>query len=243
MKELNMVTTAQKSLHKGGIEVNKAVVSDVVQVLERHNPRLSKLALAATGKLMAVVSAATARLSAEQQQRIVSDEKELGQAVAAIVANLVDKSSHDLEEVPVGNAVEVSTGTGLVEALSIEEGRRRLAEFATPARVEDWAGPVAGPGDIEKMFGTKRSTLHDWQKRGAVIGLLRGERKHVFPLAQFVDGRPIEGMSRITKLIPNSRVAWQWLLQTKPSIGGAPLDRLKKGHLDEVLDAAARDFG
>jgi hypothetical protein len=50
-------------------------------------------------------------------------------------------------------------------------------------------------------------------------------------------------MSRITKLIPNSRVAWQWLLQTKPSIGGAPLDRLKKGHLDEVLDAAARDFG
>lgn len=238
-----MVTAAQKSLQRGGIEVNKAVVSDVVQVLERHNPRLSKLALAATGKLMAVVSAATAGLSAEQQRLIVSDEKELGQAVAAVVANLVDRSRHDLEEVPVGNAVEVSTGAGLGEALSIEEGRRRLAEFTTPARIEDWAGPVAGPGDIEKMFGTKRSTLHDWQKRGAVIGLLKGERKHVFPLAQFVDGRPVEGMSQITKLIPNSRVAWQWLLQTKPSIGGAPLDRLKKGHLDEVLDAAARDFG
>ncbi|WP_436285933.1 antitoxin Xre/MbcA/ParS-like domain-containing protein [Rhizobium sp. LjRoot258] len=53
---------------------------------------------------------------------------------------------------------------------------------------------------METRFGTKRSTLHDWQKRGAVIGLLRGERKHVFPIAQFVDGRPIEGMSEITKI-------------------------------------------
>jgi len=50
-------------------------------------------------------------------------------------------------------------------------------------------------------------------------------------------------MSQITKIIPNPRVAWQWLIQMKPSIGGTPLDRLKKGHLDEARDAAVRDFG
>ncbi|MBB3595134.1 hypothetical protein FHX08_005544 [Rhizobium sp. BK529] len=238
-----MVATARKSQHNGGIEVDKAVVADVLKVLARHNPRLSKTALAATGKVVAAISAATARLSAEQQRRIAADEKELAQAVEAVVASLAEKSGRNLEEVPVGEPLEVSTGQGLGQSLNIEEGRRRLAEFATPARIEDWAGPVAGPGDIEKMFGTKRSTLHDWQKRGAVIGLLKGERKHVFPLAQFVDGRPVEGMSRITKIISNPRVAWQWLIQTKPSIGGTPLDRLKKGHLDEVVDAAARDFG
>ncbi|CCM78482.1 hypothetical protein [Rhizobium mesoamericanum] len=237
-----MVATARKSQHNGGIEVDKAVVADVLKVLARHNPRLSKAALAATGKVMAAISAATARLSAEQQRRIAADEKELAQAVEAVVASLAEKSRRNLEEVPVGKPLEVSTGTGLGQSLGIEEGRRRLAEFATPARIEDWAGPVAGPGDIEKMFGTKRSTLHDWQKRGAAIGLLKGERKHVFPLAQFVDGRPVEGMSRIRKIIPNPRVAWQWLIQTKPSIGGAPLDRLKKGYVDEVVDAAARDF-
>jgi hypothetical protein len=238
-----MVATARKSQHKDGIEINKAVVSDVVQVLARHNPRLSKTALKAAGQVMAAVSAATARLSAEQQRWIASDEKELAEVVEAIVASLADRSSHGLEDVPIRKPVEVNIGMGLGQPLSIEEGRHRLADFVTSVRLEDWAGPVAGPSDIEKMFGTKRSTLHDWQKRGAVIGLLKGERKHVFPLVQFVDGRPVEGMSRIAKLIPNPRVAWQWLIQTKPSIGGTPLDRLKKGHLDEVLDAAARDFG
>ncbi len=57
--------------------------------------------------------------------------------------------------------------------------------------------------------------LHDWQRRGAVIGLLKGERKHVFPLAQFVDGRPVEGMPQVTPIIRNPPVAWQWLIQTK----------------------------
>lgn len=68
--------------------------------------------------------------------------------------------------------------------------------------------------------------------------LLKGERKHVFSLAQFVDGRPVD----VTKIIHNRRAAWQWLIQPKLSIGGTPLDRLKAGHLDEVIDAAERDF-
>lgn len=161
----------------------------------------------------------------------------------AAVAELAAKPGHVLAEVSVEKPVEVSRGAGLGQSVDMEEGRRRLDEFATPTRIEDWAGPVAGPGDIEKKFGTKRSTLHDWHKRGAVVGLLKGERKHVFPLAQFVDGRPVEGMPQVTKIIRNPRVAWQWLIQPKPSIGGTPLDNLKMGNLDEVLDAAERDFG
>ncbi|NKC05436.1 hypothetical protein HED55_26980 [Ochrobactrum haematophilum] len=40
----------------------------------------------------------------------------------------------------------------------------------------------------------------------------------------------------------NPRVAWQWLVQPKSSIGVTPLDRLKQGHVSEVLDAAEPDF-
>lgn len=238
-----MVAATRKSHIGGSLEVNPAAVADVLKVLARHNPGLSKPALVAAGKVMAVVSAAAARLSVEQQRRIAADETELANIVEAAVAELAAKPDHALAEVSVKRPVEVSRGAGLGHALSMEEGRRRLAEFATPARIEDWAGPVAGPGDIEKMFGTKRSTLHDWHKRGAVIGLLKGERKHVFPLAQFVDGRPVEGMPQLTKIIRNPRAAWQWLIQPKPSIGGTPLDNLKMGNLADVLDAAERDFG
>ncbi|MBA8853387.1 hypothetical protein FHW20_004367 [Ochrobactrum intermedium] len=83
----------------------------------------------------------------------------------------------------------------------------------------------------------------DWYKRGAVIGLLKGERKHVFPRAQFVDGRPVGGMSEVTRIIGNPRVAWQWVVQPKLSIGGTPLELLKQGQVSTVPDEAERDFG
>ncbi|OHV82809.1 hypothetical protein [Rhizobium sp. LCM 4573] len=238
-----MVAITRKSQVDAGVGVHSAALADLLKVLARHNPGLSRPALVATGKMMAVVSAAAARLSVEQQRRLAADETELAHIVEVAVAELAAKPSQALVEVSVEKPVEVSRGAGVGQLVDLEEGRQRLAQFATPTRLEDWAGPVAGPGDIEKMFGTKRSTLHEWHKRGAVIGLLKGERKHVFPVAQFVDGRPIEGMSQITKIIHNPRVAWQWLIQPKSSIGGTPLDNLKKGNLDEVLDAANRDFG
>ncbi|MCA1868350.1 hypothetical protein HW571_22000 [Agrobacterium genomosp. 3] len=238
-----MVAATRKSQVGARIEMNPAAVADVLKVLARHNPGLTKPALAATGKVMAVVSAVAARLSVEQQRRIAADETELAHIVEAAVAELAAKPGRALTEIQMEKPVEVSRGAGLGQSVDLDEGRRRLAEFATPTRIEDWAGSVAGPGHIEKKFGTKRSTLHDWHKRGAVIGLLKGERKHVFPLAQFVDGRPVEGMPQLTKIIRNPRVAWQWLIQPKPSLGGTPLDRLKMGSLDKVLDAAERDFG
>lgn len=238
-----MVTSVRKSSEIARPVLNPAAIADVVEVLARHNPRLSKTALAATGRVFAAVTAATARLAADQQRRIVADEHALAQAVEVAVAGLVAEADVRLAPLPVGKSVEVSHGTGLPAPIDLDEGMRRLAAFAEPMRLEDWAGPVAGPADIEKAFGTKRSTLHDWQRRGAVIGLLKGERKHVFPLAQFVDGRPVEGMAQLTRVIRNPRVAWQWLIGTKPSIGGAPLDIMKHGRLDEVLAAAERDFG
>lgn len=238
-----MVAAARKSRSDGVIEVSSTAVADVVKVLARHNPGLSQTALAATSRVMAAVSAVAARLPPEQQRRIATDDKKLAQAIETAVAELAGKRRGELVELRIETPEEVSTGSGVGELVDIEEGKRRLTEYATSARLEDWAGPVAGPSEIEKRFGTKRSTLHDWQKRGAIIGLLKGERKHVFPLAQFVDGRPVEGMPQVTKIIRNPRVAWQWLIQPKPSIGGTPLDRLKKGCVDEVLAVAHRDFG
>lgn len=57
-----MVAATRKSHIGGSLEVNPAAVADVLKVLARHNPGLSKPALVAAGKVMAVVSAAAARL-------------------------------------------------------------------------------------------------------------------------------------------------------------------------------------
>ncbi len=238
-----VVATVRKSRIETRINVSSAAVADILDVLARHNPGISKAALKGTSKVVAAVTAASVRLSDEQQRRILSREKVLAETMESVVADLADKNPADLVRIETDKPVEVSNGEGLGDLLDDAEGRRRLAAIALPVRLEDWAGPVAGPSEIERQFGTKRSTLHEWQKRGAVVGLLKGERKHVFPLAQFVDGRPVEGMSEVVRRIGNPRVAWQWLIQPKPSIGGTPLDRLKKGHTSQVVEAAEHDFG
>lgn len=237
-----MVATVRKSGTGVHVNVSSAAVADILEVLARHNPGISRSALKSKSKMVAAVTAAAVRLSEENQRQILVHEKDLAQAMETVVADLAGQGDSRLIKLDVERPVEVSHGAGLGDVVDLEEGRRRVAEYATAVRLEDWAGPVAGPSDIEKAFGTKRSTLHDWQKRGAVIGLLKGERKHVFPLAQFVDGRPVKGMSEVTRIIRNSRAAWQWLIQPKPSIGGAPLDLLKAGQVNEVLAAAERDF-
>lgn len=238
-----MGLTARKSGGGNRGTVNRAAMDDILKVLARHNPSLSKAALKATGRVMAAVSIAMARLTAEQQRQIASHEDKLAEAVEAAVADLAGKGERPLKVLKIDRPVEVSQGADTGDLLDIEEGRRRLAAYAVPSRIENWAGPVAGPAEIERTFGTKRSTLHDWQKRGAVIGLLKGERKHVFPLAQFVDGRPVKGMSDVARIIRNPRAAWQWLIQPKSSLGGTPLDQLKAGNIDRVVAAADLDFG
>jgi hypothetical protein len=238
-----MVATVRKSGPEKQVNVSRAAVADILDVLARHNPGISRTVLKGKSRVVAAVTAAAVRLSDEQQRQILAHEENLVEAMGTAVADLADKSSENLIQLELDKPVEVSQGEGLGELLEEDEGRKRIAAIAAPVRLEDWAGPVAGPSEIERTYGTRRSTLHDWHKRGAVIGLLKGERKHVFPLAQFVDGRPIEGMSEVTRVISNPRVAWQWLIQAKPSIGGKPLDRLKQGHIAEVVAAAERDFG
>jgi hypothetical protein len=241
--ETKMSATIRKSPGGDGqIIVDAAAAAEIVKVLARHNPGASKAALTATKAFITAVTTVAARLGTKKQRVIVAHERELTEVVQAVVADLTARTPVALAPVRVAK-VEVSKGEGLGPLVDVEEGRRRLDAMAIPMRLEDWAGPVAGPRDIEAKFGTKRSTLHDWQRRGAVIGLLKGERKHVFPLAQFVDGRPVEGMTEITGIIKNPRAAWLWLIQPKPSIDGSPLDKLKKGRLDEVVAAARRDFG
>lgn len=229
----------------GQISRKKQKAESFLDVLMRRNPKLSRSALKTTDRAVTALAAAAGRLSPEQQQRIVAHEKDLTKAVEKVVLAIAARevSASDLIELDVQVPVEQSMGEGFGELLSEEEGQRRLEAYATPMKLEDWAGPVAGPGEIERDYGIRRSTLHDWQKRGAIIGLLKGERKHVFPLAQFIDGRPIEGMAQIRKIIEDPRVAWLWLIRRHPGTGRRPpLDSLKEGKIEEVVAVARQDF-
>lgn len=107
--------------------------------------------------------------------------------------------------------------------------------------IEEWAGEVAGSTYLEEHFRIPRSTLHRWQRRNEVIALRKGGRKHVFPLAQFIDGRPASGISEVMSAIGNPRLAWFWLTRPSPQLRGRiPIEVLKQDMVCDVVSAARK---
>lgn len=221
--------------------------ADLIGMIAKRSPNTSRTQIEALGRATAAVGAEIAKLTADQQRRLVARKA----ALRDLVVQALDTpdqaaSAEDRIILEPRGPVEVSQGEGLGELLTLEEGRRRVHDYAlaTGTTFESWAGATAGPVDLAHKLGVSRSTLHAWQTKRLAIGLLNGLRKTVFPLEQFVDGKPVAGIADVLAVIGEPRVAWMWLKEPSPLLNGAtPLARLKRGHLDEVLRAAQTNFG
>lgn len=215
--------------------------ADLIGMFVQRNPKSNRDDVTEVVKLVAEFSATAARLSPTARKRLLARKAEIKKVIAEIAAEPGAKSPPVtlVSKSPAG----VSQGAGLGEIVSLGEGRARLAAYATPAKLEDWAGPVVGATELERDFGIPRSTLHNWQKQGAVIGLLAGLRKHAFPTEQFVDGRPIAGLGDVVSAVGDPRTAWLWLREPNPALGGAaPLARLQAGGVARVIEVARANF-
>jgi hypothetical protein len=218
-------------------------VSDVEDVLRRRNPQAPNRDIDEISRLVETVTTALLSLSRSRRRRLAGHADDLASTLVEVLDRLDAQAQPGLAEsspAPFEGPLEFHEGKGLGGLLSRQEGLRRLD--AITLRMEDWTGPVAGPGELESRLGIARSTLQDWRRAGSVIGLLKGTRKHVFPLAQFVDGRPVEGLAQLQAIIGNARSAWLWLVE--PMAGGrpAPLERLKRGEIGAVMALARENF-
>jgi len=232
---------ARRSTAQGAAKMASPAAAGLIGMFAQRNPKSSRGELTEVGKLVAEFSATAARLSPAARKRLIARKAQFRKFIAEIVAE--PEAEPQTLKLVAKSAAEVSQGAGLGQVLSADEGRARIAAYATPAKVEDWAGPLAGPTELERDFSIARSTLHNWQKQGAVIGLLVGVRKHAFPTEQFVDGRPVSGLSPVVAAIGEPRTAWLWLRQPNPELGGiAPLARLKAGATEKVVEVARSNF-
>jgi hypothetical protein len=243
IKEASPMTAAhaRRTAAQAPTKMASPAAADLIGMFVQRNPTSNRGELMEVGKLVAAFSATAAKLSPAGRKRLIARKDQFEKLIAEIAAE-PDGTAEPLQLVAKSKA-ELSQGAGLGQPLSAEEGRARLAAYATPARVEDWAGPLAGPTELERDFGVARSTLHAWQKQGAVVGLLVGVRKHAFPTEQFVDGRPVAGLGAIVEAIGEPRTAWLWLREPNPRLAGAtPLARLKAGAIDKVVEVARLNF-
>lgn len=174
-------------------------------------------------------------LSATPRQAIHDDLTALAsEFVRRLAAEAVRRSNESA-----GEAAPLTVRTGGARGCAVLKAQDQQSDSL---RIEDWAGAVAGPTDLEAHFGIPRSTLHWWQRHNDVVALRKGARKHVFPLAQFIDGRPAPGIRQVLSLIINPRPAWLWLTSPSPRLGGRiPIEMRRQDLAAEVI-RAARDF-
>jgi Protein of unknown function (DUF2384) len=219
---------------------------EVRAALARHNPQVPTGEVRTMAKIIALVSDVLADLPESRRREIVRAKGRVREALIGATATPVRarEARSDGRASKAAGKVERSEGSGLGERIELEEGRARLDRYAVAKPLESWAGPVAGAGGIEQQLGIPRSTLNTWQKRGAVIGLLRGERKLAYPLEQFVDARPMEGIGAVLEIARDPRAAWLWLRQPHGALNGrAPLEVLRStGERERVVQVAERDF-
>jgi len=69
--------------------------------------------------------------------------------------------------------------------------------------------------------------------------LRKGLRNFLYPLRQFEQRRPVEGLDVIAPLFTSAEETWEWLVAPNRMTGGKPpIDKLRDGDVPLVKSAA-----
>ena len=136
--------------------------------------------------------------------------------------------------------VHFHKGSGLGPLVSLKEGKALLDEIAVDDDSTDWAASqlLAADHMVEKL-GISAATLESWRESGKVIAFRKDAQEFVYPARQFDHSRLVEGLDRVANYFPSPEEAWEWLVT--PNLyteSAAPIDRLRSGHIEEVIRAA-----
>lgn len=223
-------------------QVADRVAARVADALKNENS-LEAGSVALSASIAGAAAAAIVNLPAGARREVGKRQAELARRIRGLVEAFSDAPGRKKILLKIPDAVDPSKGEGLGTVVTGEEGERLLSELAVARKLEDWAGPVAGATELQRDLGIPRSTLNRWHHAGEVIALLKGTRKHVYPIEQFIDGRPAIGIGIVSTLASNHRVAWLWLRQPNPLLGNRkPIDLLKQDRLDDVIETAQTYF-
>lgn len=200
-----------------------ALATAVTKLLSEYDPTIRKPALRTAARLAGYLASSLAVQTQAVQRALPTIEDSLEPLAQAFLAQLLEEAQGRFD--PQLNRFKAVPP--------------RIRSPSPISLATDWAGPVAGPTVIERHFGIPRSTLFRWQKRNEAIALQTGSSRFVFPLKQFVDARPADGIAAMIAVFGDPRLAWQWLMAPNEKFGAiSPIDALLTGKAADVLAAA-----
>jgi hypothetical protein len=202
------------------VSLESALYAEVERILKENDPTIQLPAVRVASRLAAVIASQLASQTQVIQRSMLSLEADATDFANDFVADVVGAATQSVRK-------------------KLKRFRPEAIQEDTLQLADDWAGTVAGPTLIERHYGIPRSTLYRWQKLNEVVAISsRTSRKPVFPLKQFVDGRPVNGVADVVSIFGDQRRAWQWLVTKNTITNGAPIDALLRGEVESVVKAA-----
>jgi hypothetical protein len=205
---------------------------------------ISPLEALRTGRLEDVIDIAWDHEGQDPRQ-ILSTEDTSGDITGLLADNLADldhETSQPLDRPldDVRKGVRIVKGSGLGRLVSLEEGAALLDEITVDDDSTDWAASELLAADrMAEDLGISAATLDSWRDGGKVLAFRKDAHGFVYPARQFDRSRPIEGLDQVVRYFPSPEEAWEWLVTPNLYTGSAaPIDRLRSGHIDEVVPAA-----
>ncbi|MGF1527409.1 MAG: hypothetical protein ACFCBW_11535 [Candidatus Competibacterales bacterium] len=182
----------------------------------------------------------------------------LADAVRHAAAQLSAKAVAALASNPVAVASALAATATTLGAPSVKCGREEVIAGAEPVILDDAAAEarlgshtrksrevnLLSSDEVAERAGVKsRQSIHDWLKKGRIIGWEGAKRGLVFPAAQLDErGRPLAGLEQIRPFFADGYAAWVWLTTPLRALeGDEPLDRLRERDVEQVVAAALGD--
>ena len=183
-------------------------------------------------ELTAVVRNAAEHLNAGAIAALVANPMAVASALAITASTLSTPKTRSGSIESIAGATPVLDGD--------KESRERLDARTKKGRE---TGLLTSDGLAERAGLKTRQSIHDWLKKGRVLGWEGAKRGLVFPEGQLDErGRPLKGIDLIAELFPDGYAAWVWLTTPLRALDGTtPLSLLRKGEVDRVVAAARGD--
>ena len=188
-------------------------------------------------KLDSVFHDATDSLSPADLTTLVKNQDAVFAAWVAVLQVLLKTYANTNTEQQ--REVEIIKGEKL-HRISAAKAKKELARRTIPIEEEN----LLTSDELATRVGLKtRQSVHDWLRKGKIVGWRGAKRGYVFPAGQLDDrGRPPEGLEKVASYFDDGYTVWFWLTTPRNSLDGMePLALLRKGEIDRVLDAAIGD--
>ncbi|MCY3879403.1 MAG: helix-turn-helix domain-containing protein [Rhodobacteraceae bacterium] len=120
----------------------------------------------------------------------------------------------------------------------IVEVPERLRPFVVRRNAEE---EILGVSEAAARLAVSRTTVYEWARTARLIAWKTTKRGLRIPAGQILDeGRVVPGLKDVVDVIGDPELAWAFLTQewAFEKMVVMPLDLLKAGRIDEVLDAA-----